>query len=536
MAYEQDKRNDPLTGTTTQEGFRGTTTATTSGATSGTTVGTSSPAAYSAVGSDVPQNAGRVRNERDDRESAAIERDIDHTRSKLDSTVDALAARLKPASILDDVLDYFASDEGDRTTSPTKQKAKRIAGRAGSSAWDKVKANPVPSALIGAGIAYLFLKSDDDAPEYDDYGTSRSRIARRSAEPQMYGGSYVDARTGQPYDVDSYGDDYDRSRAASGRRDYEYERSRGSRGSQGPGVLGTVKEYAGEAVEGVKSAAGYVAGAAGSAASAVGGAASSAVHGVGSAASSAAGAVGDAASSAASGLSSAAGETRDYAGSASHSVGQYGSNRAADAREAGTRYYAAARQKAGGGYAYSRERLDYGLQEYPLAAAVAALATGVLAGLLIPRTRVEDEYFGEYAHDVKDQAGDLAGEAYDRGRRVANAGLSAAQDSAGREGVTADSLKGGAAGLVGHLAESAGRVANAAIGSATEAARHVGDDVSKVVKDEAQDIKSDAESKGLTPSQLADKAKHVAQDTADAAKDTGQKEVDRAKEKHDVKA
>jgi uncharacterized protein DUF3618 len=58
-------------------------------------------------------------------------------------------------------------------------------------------------------------------------------------------------------------------------------------------------------------------------------------------------------------------------------------------------------------------------QENPIGLAVGSIAVGFLAGMLIPRTRIEDERIGELSDQVKDQARDIGREAIDQGRDLA---------------------------------------------------------------------------------------------------------------------
>src|SRR5690606_32468919 len=82
---------------------------------------------------------------------------------------------------------------------------------------------------------WLMLKGDDD----EDDGRN---------EPGMYGGSYVDARTGRPYDLRTYGREYRGSQPMYG----------GYREESGPGMGDRMKHYAGEAMEGARRAADWV--------------------------------------------------------------------------------------------------------------------------------------------------------------------------------------------------------------------------------------------------------------------------------------
>jgi hypothetical protein len=58
-------------------------------------------------------------------------------------------------------------------------------------------------------------------------------------------------------------------------------------------------------------------------------------------------------------------------------------------------------------------------QENPIGLALGGLATGFLAGMLLPSSRVEDERVGPIADQVRETAAETAGEAVDRGRDVA---------------------------------------------------------------------------------------------------------------------
>ncbi|MCW3049965.1 MAG: protein of unknown function ElaB [Solirubrobacterales bacterium] len=58
-------------------------------------------------------------------------------------------------------------------------------------------------------------------------------------------------------------------------------------------------------------------------------------------------------------------------------------------------------------------------QENPLGLAVGAVAVGVLAGMLIPSTRIEDEKLGQAADQVKDRAAETGQQVLEHGKQVA---------------------------------------------------------------------------------------------------------------------
>jgi ElaB/YqjD/DUF883 family membrane-anchored ribosome-binding protein len=69
-------------------------------------------------------------------------------------------------------------------------------------------------------------------------------------------------------------------------------------------------------------------------------------------------------------------------------------------------------------------------QDNPLALAAGAAALGLLVGLILPSTRVEDERFGAAADSIKDRALEVGQEALDRGRNVAEDAAQAAAETA----------------------------------------------------------------------------------------------------------
>ena len=102
--------------------------------------------------------------------SSRISDEIEDTRSRMDETLDELGERLSPRRIIDDVVDYF--------TGPSKNTGASIgvavnrlsdsAGEFGRNLSRTVRDNPVPTALIGAGLAWLaFGLGQNDSDKVD---------------------------------------------------------------------------------------------------------------------------------------------------------------------------------------------------------------------------------------------------------------------------------------------------------------------------------------------------------------------------------
>jgi ElaB/YqjD/DUF883 family membrane-anchored ribosome-binding protein len=80
------------------------------------------------------------------------------------------------------------------------------------------------------------------------------------------------------------------------------------------------------------------------------------------------------------------------------------------------------------------------LEERPLAVGAATLAVGLLAGLSIPSTDVEDELMGETRDQLFDSAKETGRELLDKGKHVADAAVDAVQQTAEKQNLSVDSL------------------------------------------------------------------------------------------------
>jgi gas vesicle protein len=80
------------------------------------------------------------------------------------------------------------------------------------------------------------------------------------------------------------------------------------------------------------------------------------------------------------------------------------------------------------------------LEERPLAVGAATLALGLLAGLSIPSTDVEDGLMGETRDQLLDSAKETGREMLDKGKHVADAAVDAVKQAAEDQHLTVDSL------------------------------------------------------------------------------------------------
>ena len=73
-------------------------------------------------------------------------------------------------------------------------------------------------------------------------------------------------------------------------------------------------------------------------------------------------------------------------------------------------------------------------QENPLGLAIGAVAVGCVVGSLLPKTRVEQEKLGPMATQAREQVSDLATEAVEHGKQVAEDTMHAATEAATQSG------------------------------------------------------------------------------------------------------
>ena len=455
--------------------------------------------------------------------STQMRDDIEQTRSSLDQTIDALTAKLRPSNLAREAASTVINDSG-------------LVARG---IFETAKRNPIPAALVGAGLAFLLLKdsdavdpvrrlwdkvtghSDEDHDESRQLGpTGLSDNVRRrplrspnlAAGSGTFTGSKAKAFRYEPvqeHELDSIDTLYPEYRrlhetekhAAGFAHDDESDEAQQSRGrlaaarkkaaDASHSALERAQQVGGSVADTVKRAVARARDLAGQAGDHLGDAA----HHVGDAAQHAVGAaqhaVGDAAHHAA-----------DYAGSATHAAASGTASAAAGTWHAATATAAGVRGAATAGLATLADslcqtgryvnqtssqltdgatqtmketatRVREGAENRPLGMAVAALAAGVVAGMIIPTTRKENQWFGQQADHLKDMASDAVTHAKDQAKEAASAALESGRD----QGLNPTDLK-----------DKAAHVAAAAKDAALHAA-----------SDTAQD-------EGLTPQQLKDKA------------------------------
>jgi ElaB/YqjD/DUF883 family membrane-anchored ribosome-binding protein len=308
------------------------------------------------------------------RSSTQIESDIQKTRGRMDATLDELSNRLTLRSLLNSALDWWESRSigapGGDATKEAYQSVARF-----------VKQNPMPSALVGAGVIWMILDamtSEEETESYLRSGGTRSGDAPGSANPP----SSEEAVEGASGIVEG----------AKGKLEHAKD---------------AVAEAAGAAKEKVVS------------------------------------------------WSTAASERAEDFGRRTHEVYDQGRSTALKVSE-----------NIQSGYHTGTEQFQNATQEYPLAVGIGFAAFGALIGLLLPRTRREDELLGKRSDQLVEAAKEKGKELLERGKDVAERVAETALDEARQQGMTPQAASGAIAGMaekVGEVARKAKQEAGTAV-------------------------------------------------------------------------
>jgi len=355
------------------------------------------------------------------RSSTEIESDIRRTRGRMDATLDALGNRLTARSVLHTILDIWESRQG--CTPESEARTQKVYGALSQQVANQVRENPIPTMLIGAGIAWLFMDRNKtpDNREYVELSGRRYRVRPSTAAAPMGG------IEGAPV------------------AEYEYEEVEHDEINDGPGLIDRAKDKLAQGKDAIADAAS---------------AAKDRIVGAGEAARSRFSDVRDSARNRADDLRGNARVRANRIGGAAHS--------AADRLKSGARdVYSRSQEGSREVYSTGVERFQGAVEESPLGVGLGFAALGALVGLLMPHTRHEDELLGERSDELLDTVKEKSREVLQTGKHVAERVAETALDEAQKQGFTA-----AAAGeKLTELAAKAGAVAQRVKEEATTAVK-----------------------------------------------------------------
>lgn len=313
--------------------------------------------------------------------SADIERDVEASRARLETTLGDIRERMTAGQIVDEVFAYARTSGG---------------GEIVQNLGRSIRENPLPLLLVGAGVGWMMLggggaparRGGYDGEDYAQGRWSGWENGHRGPPPQPGAWDGAQAR----------GDGAFRPAPA---------------GNDGPGLVGRVAAGVGDAASRAAGAAGDAASAIGDAASAVGDAASAAYHGVVDAA--------HGIGAAADGVAGAAGRAGAYAdrmaGGVAHGAADLAGGMRDEADHLGR---------------LARDGWRTLAQEQPLVLAAIGVALGAAVGAVLPSTGIENRAMGARADEVKRSVGDAASHEVDRAKALAEDAYEGVTEELGR--------------------------------------------------------------------------------------------------------
>jgi ElaB/YqjD/DUF883 family membrane-anchored ribosome-binding protein len=133
-------------------------------------------------------------------ETDMIRSDIEGTRANMSSTIDAIQEKLSPQRLTEQAKDAVR----DATVGRVQDMASNVTDTAretGATLMDTIRENPLPAALVGIGVGWLFLSARRRAVERDRWRYEPSYQGSGRYTARDYGASgYGRSANGYPYD------------------------------------------------------------------------------------------------------------------------------------------------------------------------------------------------------------------------------------------------------------------------------------------------------------------------------------------------
>jgi ElaB/YqjD/DUF883 family membrane-anchored ribosome-binding protein len=149
------------------------------------------------------------------------------------------------------------------------------------------------------------------------------------------------------------------------------------------------------------------------------------------------GALGNKASAAKDKLAQAGSAAKDRLGAMRSAAGDKFSAAKQRAGEIGSRV----KTRTGEMYSSTRQRVVTTADQHPLELGLVCLAAGVIAGLALPTPNAVNQKLGPTADRLREQAKQQGQDIVEKGKRVANAAVSAVKEEAQAQGLTPDRLR-----------------------------------------------------------------------------------------------
>lgn len=112
------------------------------------------------------------------------------------------------------------------------------------------------------------------------------------------------------------------------------------------------------------------------------------------------------------------------------------------------------KEQTGEAYSRTRDRVTTTADQHPLELGLVCLATGLVAGLLVPTADVVNRRLGPTADRLRDRSREAGHEMMEKGKRVADAAVSAVKEEAEAQGLTAETIGDKASAVVNRATEA----------------------------------------------------------------------------------
>jgi hypothetical protein len=153
-----------------------------------TSTSNATPTAYTPVGAIIGSGTASEGEEVEGAEE--IRASIEQTRSEMSETINAIQEKLSPQHLMEQAKDSIRDATVGRVeemVSNVGDKVGEMAGQAGDTAGgllETIKQNPMPAALAGVGLAWLFMKNQDSSS--GSQGAHHSRSQYPQYPPSAY--------------------------------------------------------------------------------------------------------------------------------------------------------------------------------------------------------------------------------------------------------------------------------------------------------------------------------------------------------------
>jgi len=152
---------------------------------------------------DLGQSGGSGEHTRDaipegSAETEDISAGIEQTRAEMSGTIDAIQGRLSPQHLKEQVKEQVREqfqEAKETVRDATIGKAEEMARNAGETInearyniMETIRQNPVPAAMVGIGLGWLFMNSRNATPQYSRQYAGRGRYYRQTYYPDDYSG------------------------------------------------------------------------------------------------------------------------------------------------------------------------------------------------------------------------------------------------------------------------------------------------------------------------------------------------------------